>query len=1089
MESEDTEELHPSAEGASPAKPRPSRAPAGRGERSLKRAPVLSGPRGWAVAAVLLFLLIVLLDGARIYFQEYSATDRLFALQSLLMGAQPALVFWVVICADLLRTVLVCRLLMLAIPGAAQRRRWLTLATGLPLAGAGVMAFDLAFFLLAEQGGAAGFPQALVVCGLAGIVAGVLLAGLVSLGVWEGTEGVGKLGLGFIQALPLAVAFGVPVFALLKLSYFLTLVPFLGLFLRPAFDLGLGLWFLRRLALQAGKTGALHEPGRPGLAPALAAGLAGFGLIALCVLVPGPAYHPLDAVAAPPFIPNDSHLLPSRYQDFGTRVELSSQAMKVVIDKDPFHFAILDRENRTLLELNPDLNQSPADRGAAVNLELRGLRMVPPLGPGRLLLTRIRLGSTPLAVAPTIRDRAGEIIAEGKAGGQPLNVGFAFTEEDILKITVDVGPRSRWRSASIAFVCDRRERFLVGGNGVEGGDQRGRDLSFLAQDQGAEPAAGTALGRWLSPFLSGPDNGGGRWPVPFVFLSRGVGVFLAEASDPRMEVAGAEAEAIRFASRGGPLHLYVITGASPFEVLEKYFQLLGPRAPLPPSALMPWTSVTREQACHGEAAQEMAALRQLAIPAENLFVGGDWSDFFGAPETRPCPELANAAREAQAQGFRLMAADQAWLPRGGPAYEEAVKEGFLVLNRMGLPYHFLGPGGSRTLLDFSNPAAARWHAQSLRRLTDLGFSAFLLDPAGLPPPDAILYNGAGGDEARNLFPLIYARAMKSHLGPEVLLAAGTGFAGMEKDVALVWPLPWSASPDLPRELLSLLAQGLGGLPTAGPQVPPSLSDPKALSDFPDRLRVGTVCGLMNLPPVFRGSAPAAGPELVKTVATLAEIHARLLAYLYSLTTAPDKDGPMLSPVALLEPENGSWDRNSGQFLVGEALMAATGEKVSFPAGRFVDLESLALYQAGTYEIPPGPGPRMFLREGQILPVFSKAFHTLAGPEGPDRRRGSLNNEITLIWISGASADFTLFDGAQISAAWGLSTIALRVRGGQPRPYAWRVLWCPPPEAVFVNGRKVGPGAWRFQEASGVLTVPGLQGPDLSVDVAFGDSVE
>ena len=365
----------------------------------------------------------------------------------------------------------------------------------------------------------------------------------------------------------------------------------------------------------------------------------------------------------------------------------------------------------------------------------------------------------------------------------------------------------------------------------------------------------------------------------------------------------------------------------------------------------------------------------------------------------------------------------------------------------------------------------------------------MLDPECLLPPDSVLYNGASGYEMANQYPALYGKAMAETLGPEFLIASQVGFAGMEKYAAIAWPEKPSSRAD-PHGTIRMAKLCLAGVPLTGPAFPvPQLGNPAGQNEFIRELGLASASGLMmQTLEVSKLPAPAP-PELIKTLKVLGEIHARLFPYLNSLARGQD-GSPLILPPALLDPGNRDWYRPGDEFMLGGSILVAPGFSqgakhwVRFPPGKWVHLETLAMYREGVAEVKPQSGPLMFLREGEILPVFSKSFQTLAGAGPKGAQPGPLDQEITLIWLAGADAQFTLFDGGQVCAHWQMDRITLGISGGQKRSYHWRLLWAPTPLSVYLNGAKLDGSRWKYQDRTGILTIPGVSGPEAEVVVVL-----
>jgi alpha-D-xyloside xylohydrolase len=1042
----------------------------------------------------MLFVWIVLLDTVLIYFQDYTPYERFANLSSLRLGAEPAPVFWVVIVAQGVSYLLFARLLIASLPAPARKRRWVTGIIGAPLLFLGTGSFDYGFARLLEGlAGAPGLERAIPLFIITGALSLVSIALFLALARSEGSgRMIASLVPLFIRVFPLALLLGPIVYLVRNLSFIFLMLPLIGPVLEAAFNLWLALWFLRTLALMVKADLLLSAPVRAPSVVAIFSGFLTLVLVSLAVVfVPGPR-HNLDAEPVPPLILHNFKVSPSQYDDRGGKVIVSSKLLEVIIGKDPFDIAVLDRSQRVLLSLCTDPDKGADYRGVALNRELRALRAFPLLGPGTLFGSRLRLRSLVMDKADDIRMASGEVMAEHRVDGRPLVVTFSFYDEDILKITVDAGSRSSLYSTSIAFSSSASERFMGLGSGWEGLDRRGTDLDLmtgggtrLIPQSVSEFFSRATAGRWRLSSGEGPS-----WPVPFVLVSRGAGIFFAETVDPRIELGTRYPDALRFSGRGGPINLYIIAGATPLDIIRKFGRLTGQRASLPPGTLLPW--IEAEAAAKSDASglsDKMAALRREGISAEYVHLMADSSGGDVSLEG-----WEDALARGRARGFRFMADDRAEIGPGDEGYEEAAQKGYLVMNRMGLPYLFLTRAGARALIDFMNPAAVKWRGATWQRLAAAGADAVLLGDDCLVPPDSVLYNGDPGLVLRNVYPLLYAKAVSEILGPDRAVFSKRGFAGMERFVPLAWPerlTDGNGGDDLERALAGMLNLSVSAIPAGGP----GRADPGPAASFSSQVRAmgpASASPLFILPEaVIPHNKTGASGDLQKEARNLAEMHVRLLPCLYSLVTMQEQDGyPIIQSPALANPGDADAYKAKDQYLLGSGLLVAAASRpgqarqsVYFPPGRWVSLESLAVYRQGVADVPrDSERPLLFLGEGRLLPLYATPFQTLEPVKIKSIPAGALDDEITMMWVSGEPAALALFDGTRVSVRRVGDSIMVKSAGKVKRDFVWRILDCDPALAVFINQIKAAEAQIEYQPRARILTISDVPGPAYDMEV-------
>ncbi len=1050
-----------------------------RGDRNPGKAPGL-GFGGWAV-----ILWVTCLDTLLIYFGHYSTYDCFQNLQSLIAGAGPALVFWVVLAAFVLSLLFKGRLVMLVIPSAARRPRWLSFIAGLPLVFVSAKAFDYSMAMLVmdlARGGLVYGP--LLVMG-AGILASLFAAMFAALSLSEGSgKTAASIGPLLVRLLPFAALLGLSVFFIRYVAYVLLVLPLAGMFLLAGANALITVWYFKTLPGMI-HTGLENEPpGKVRASRAMAAGLLTAMIVGLAIIVPGPPHH-LDAIAPPPLVPRDARIAPVSIEQRGQNIIVESERLTLVVGKDPFEFAVVDRvENSVLLKLISEGDRSADYRGVALNREYRAMYMLPFMGPGYLVKSRLRLLSEVMESADQIQVTVGEIAAEARIGVRPIAVTFSFFDDDILKITVDAGSRSPFRSTSIAFYAGKEEHFMGLGSGGDI-DRRGEDVD-LVMERG-DFFAGPLLSRLTGGRLSfSVHQAGHSWPMPFLFMSRGAGLFMAETIDPRIEVCSRYPDAIRLSGRGGPLNIYLVSGHSPVDIISRLRKVMGKKAKARPKALMPWAIMP--EAGPAEVAGLMEGLRESGIPAGFFHVELEAmcsGVLFGNTH---CPELEELLSKSRQLELGLSLQNREWLYKGSGLFQQAMDKGYLAVNRVGLPYQFLTPSGSRAMIDFTNPEAAAWRAAALKEIVGLGFDAVLLDPEAFIPPDAVLYNGESGYVMKNLYPLVYAMSISESVGEEVMVMSRYGFAGMGRYLSMVWPLLTDPEDELTvaQESARIACMGASGAPLVFP-VPPS----STRAGFNSMLSP-----LLALPPdIYKAMGnKERDKQIIAQTREIARTHTRLFPYYYSLWQRFVRDGsPVVRPLSITGPSDPELYGAPGQYMIGEALMVAVGSRgsgareVRFPPGTWVDLETMKEHGEGSKELPLRSGrPLTFLSKGEVLPIFKDPIESLSSNGGEDFEGEALARDIILMFACGERATGSLFDGAGISARRVGESLIASVSGGLERYYTFRALSCPGVHTAYVNGIRLRDTEWEYHERSRVLTVPDLPGPDVELEVLLKD---
>ncbi len=1031
---------------------------------------------GWS-----LFVFAVLLDSVSMYFQNYDSAHFFLNLESIMLGARPAEIYWVILAIGVLSLLIWARLAMASLRKASDGPRLFAALLGLPAVFAGFKVLEYAIFKAMESPGIFEIGgERISICLAASLLAALALSSFISTSAASGPDIKAAKRMARLVKIFFFSIFAGGLFLVLKNAGLVLLAaPVVGYGLRAAFNLWVFLRVIRWLGRRAEAGAAIRRPSPPSPAAAFFTGIPALCLTALCFLVPGPTQH-LDAVEPPAAVIDGLPVVPSRFEERDGAMVLSSTRLSVVVHEDPFSFAVKDERNRVLFRTYDEADAGPHYRGLALNHEYRAFREIPFSREGELLKSRVRVGSSPFLKADDMRLSANRLVATGKIGIQPVVVNFSFPDEDVLKVTAEAGGGSPFRSynSSMAFYMGREEKIFGLGGGLSAPLEKGKRYDLTLEPPGGGPPESPGL---LSKWSGGRaevflGKGTGRLIVPFLYFSRGVGLFIGEGKDPAVELALEKQDAFRVAGEG-PLTLYIVSGQGAEEVSARFARLAPSRPETPAFALDPWARVAGDS---GEKVRRLADSPSLAeAGVKGVIVTRVEEDGRMPIIGDLAPDLIEAAAEASGAGLKLFFEDGLWIGREDDDYEAAARSGFLAANRTGLPYHAIGRSGFICLLDLTNPKARGWIAQRWRSTRPdkreskgpaPGFIGAVLDRTALPPPSSVFHNGKSGLAMRDSYTALYAEAVRSVLGDDAVLITGAGYSGVERFVNL------AAGEDSIRT--SRAFDWKMNMTMAGS---PFLLGPYSSADL---------VGSCLLPPGFEKWEEESAPRLELQKWT--GLRSRLFPYLFTLAKrAGEKGTPAAVNPAAKWPGENAWDRYRGHYMLGESLLAVEPglvktdvvpfrRAVNFPPGRWMKLDSLEIFEGGYRDVEyrDKKSPLLFLHEGRLLPVHEEDGRP-AAETGTDTRTSS---DITVHWIYGQPGSLELFDGAQISARVAGESILFRVESGDARQYSWKAFDCPPPLAVYAGGARLDGTMYSYQERARVLKIYGSPGPPVDLEV-------
>lgn len=564
--------------------------------------------------------------------------------------------------------------------------------------------------------------------------------------------------------------------------------------------------------------------------------------------------------------------------------------------------------------------------------------------------------------------------------------------------------------------------------------------------------------------------------VPFFMSSRGYGVFVNSLRRSLYELGAARSSvSTTLEVRDGQLDLFIFYGPSLKAVLRGYTALTG-RPPVPPRWsfglwMSRWGYRSRKE-LEGIADE----LRRRAVPCDVLHLDPYWmrenqyADLVWDEPAFPDPPAMLAG--LRARGFRVCLWLQPWIPRTSEVFAEGEAGGYFARRPDGAVYLYTPtipltpvPCG---IVDFSNPAALRWYQGKIRRLCEMGVSAFKTDFGEAIPEDAVFHGGVTGRDMHNLYPLLYNRAFYEvfdALGGDRVVWSRSAYAGSQR-----YPVHWGGDPfctftDLALTLWAGLSMGLSGFPFWSHDIGGFEGSPS-----PELYVRWAQFGLLSSHSRCHGTRPREpwefGERAVRIFRRYARLRYRLLPYLLTCAHEAARTGcPVLRPMVLEFQDDPATDRLDLQYMLGPSLLVApiydggTRRSMYLPRGSWTDFWSGRTYagpQTLDYAAPLDRVP-LLVREDSILPLGPEMPFTGARPTDP----------LTLLLYVARAARYTVEEGDHRTRVE-----AVRRRGGldvtvvgPERGYVLEPHGLGRVRRVTVNGRALRP------DVRGRLEVP------------------
>ena len=234
----------------------------------------------------------------------------------------------------------------------------------------------------------------------------------------------------------------------------------------------------------------------------------------------------------------------------------------------------------------------------------------------------------------------------------------------------------------------------------------------------------------------------------------------------------------------------------------------------------------------------MLSWRLAAMQAANVSVGTLWvQDWTGERENAGggygvqyrwnadeelYPDLAGFVADLHAQDLRVVGYVNPFVDQALEHWDEMEAAGMLPLDpETGEVATFIGPRGSMTTADLSNPDTREYIREHLRvAVRDIGLDGWMADFAEWLPLDADI---AEGDAAafHNRYPEVWqslTRDVMEELRPDGdwLMFARSGWTGVQSQAQVHWvgdqEADWSKTDGLPTVIPALITLGLSGQP-------------------------------------------------------------------------------------------------------------------------------------------------------------------------------------------------------------------------------------------------------------------------------------
>jgi alpha-D-xyloside xylohydrolase len=528
--------------------------------------------------------------------------------------------------------------------------------------------------------------------------------------------------------------------------------------------------------------------------------------------------------------------------------------------------------------------------------------------------------------------------------------------------------------------------------------------------------AGQRLVSWNEDAL-GSTSERSHKNVPFLWSSRGFGLFLATGARVAWDLGVSSLQSWTFEAEAPALDIYVFHGPSPAKILAAYTALTGRPPALPNWSFGLWLSSGGTYRNQASIEALLDGIARHRLPVDVIHIDTWWMrwrcycDFIWDREAFPDPD--GLIRRIHGLGLKLSLWEHPYISIESALFEDGRRKGHFVLRPDGTVYvidyglslaprpdgrvRLAGPketwNAPVAIIDLTNPAVRAWFQDLHRPLLRQGVDAFKTDFGEDIPEDARFHDGRTGREMHNLYPLLYNAAVFEVTAEEKgrgLVWSRSGTAGSQR-----YPVGWSGDPA--SDWASLAATVRGGLSAGMSGLALWSHDIGGYRGMPDpELYVRWAqFGLLSSNSRMHGDSAREpwrfGDEALDIVRKFARLRYRLFPYIRSTALeARDAGLPVLRALPLAFPEDpnaAAWDHEymfGPSFLVVPVIRKISELKrgkggaplfpVYLPPGDWFDYWTGRLEQgpavveaAAPLDIVP-----LFVRAGAMVPMMMKA---------------------------------------------------------------------------------------------------------------------
>ena len=454
--------------------------------------------------------------------------------------------------------------------------------------------------------------------------------------------------------------------------------------------------------------------------------------------------------------------------------------------------------------------------------------------------------------------------------------------------------------------------------------------------------------------------------VPFYLSNAGYGVLVAHPEKVSFEIGSEVVSRAQFSVPGEELEYYIVGGGSPKDVLRKYTELSG-RPALPPAWSFGLWLTTSFTTSYDEKTVNtfVEGMRERNVPLHVFHFDCfwmkefQWCDFEWDAAQFPDPQ--GILTRLKEKGLRLSVWINPYIAQKSRLFDEGMEKGYLVKKPDGDVWQWDRWQAGMGLVDFTNPAAARWYQDCLRRLLAAGVDCFKTDFGERIPTDVVYHDGSDPQRMHNYYPYLYNKTVFSLLEEEKGQGKAVVFARSATVGGQKYPVHWGGDcsatyESMAESLRGGLSLGLSGFGFWSHDI-----GGFEKTATPDLYRRWAAFGLLSSHSRLHGNESYRVPWLFGEESTdvlrfFVQLKCRLMPYLIGAAVEAARDGiPVMRAMMLEFPSDPACAYLDRQYMLGPSLLVAPifadDGTVSYylPPGRWTSLLGGAVVEGGRWQ--------------------------------------------------------------------------------------------------------------------------------------------